>query len=233
MSSSALTNFKLSQELAEKEKWTEALEKIASSLKEDPQNKKFKKLFEEIEENKKAYEQLKKGSELEKQGLFDSAIEAYYAGLEDRTSYSKNLKNMIKETQKKQQDFEELSKQAQHHYRQEKYTKAKTIIQQIYQITPHHPAIDNLIQEIENKERAHILYGEAMALYKRAMYTQAFEKVALCVQLDPDFAAAHILFTKIKSAKTCQKYHLNDECKHKKKLQDTIHLLEDSIETLD
>ena len=78
-----------------------------------------------------------------------------------------------------------------------------------------------------------MFYSEAMALYKRSNFEDALKKVICCLELDPDFAAGHILLSKIGSSQTCQKYELEEEYTHKKRLQETIDFLEGSIELLE
>ncbi len=230
MDTSSLTDYQQSRILADEGKWETALEKIRLCLSREPENRKYQKLFNEISIDQKASLKIQEGKKLEQSGHFQQAIDIYRSAMEVKSRYHKQLKNLIKETKQIQQEFDELSKQAQQYYQQEKYTKAKSVIHELLKITPTHPAINSLIQQIEDKERAHILYGEAMALYKRGLFKPALEKVDLSLELDKDFAAAQILLARVHASKTCKKYELSDEWKHKKHFQKTIQLLEGSVE---
>ncbi len=231
--SKSLTDYQLSRKLAAEGKWENALTKIRLCLAAEPESRKYQKLFKQITIHRQVSRKLKQAGELEQSGNFEQAVEVCRSALESKTSYNKQLKALIKKNQKTQQEFEELRRQANQLYQGEKYSKAKAIAHRLLDIAPHHQAIRKLVQEIENKEQSQILYSQAMALYKRSQFQPALERTARSLELDPDFAAARILLVKIGSTQTCRKYQLAEEWKNKKKLQETIRLLEDSVEPAD
>ncbi len=231
--SKSLTDYQLSRKLAAEGKWEKALGKIRLCLASEPENRKYQRLFKQITLHLQVSRKLEQARELEQSGNFEQAVETYRTALESKTGYNKQLKALIKEIQRNQQEFEELRRQASQLYQGEKYSKAKVVAHRLLDITPHHQAIRKLVQEIENKEQSQILYSQAMALYKRSQFQPALEMVARSLELDPDFAAARILLAKIGSSQTCQRYQLAEEWKNRKKLQESIQLLEDSVEPAD
>ncbi|MBI5787873.1 MAG: hypothetical protein HZA78_03335 [Candidatus Schekmanbacteria bacterium] len=226
-------DFQQSRNFADEGNWDKALEKLRLCLTQEPENKKYQKLFEEVTFNQKIQRKMEEGEELERQGFYQKAIGVYNEASDGKSFYSKQLKANLKRASEAIDQFEELVKQAQHLYQQEKYTKAKAVAQQIVDKVPHHHPSRELIQRIDNKEKAQMLYGEAMALYKRALFDSALKKIMLCLQTDPDFDAARLLLSKIGASQACENYQMDDSMKKKTKLQETIYWLESSIEQTD